>query len=136
MVHSRQYWIVNLLELRGFIIDHKRKLERPLINDCVLIHRGLINHLEQMWLLSPHEKLLFGLGQVVHHLLTEIMTRFESLWRVVAAHDDHPQILLLETRVNMQHVLLTAARHTDWCPCFPFLHRVHRPHIVQQKVNI
>ena len=75
-MHSRQYWIVNLLKLRGLIIDHERKLKRTLINDCVLVHRGLINHFKQMWLLSPHEKLLFGLSQVVHHLLTEVVTRF------------------------------------------------------------
>ena len=76
VMHSRQHGIVYLLELRSLIIDYKRKLERPLISDCVLVHRGLINHFKQMWLLSPHEKLLFGLSQVVHHLLTEVVTRF------------------------------------------------------------
>jgi len=121
----------------------RRKLVELIVADedhLHLLHVVLLIHLES----AAIDYLLQGgfsvtsieliLVEEVVDRVRELMALFKAL--MVSAYEHDTQIGLLKANVDVEHVLLSAARDADRCPCLTIRHRSQRHHKVKDHRHI
>ena len=72
--------------------------------------------------------------QLVVHLVRVLVTLLEG--GMVRADEGHPKVHLSEADVDMEHILLGAARDADWSPCLSVLHGWVRHDEVENHLDV